>query len=118
MNIDRREFVTALAAGALVPGQQAGAQGKQAKMTAKTYDVAVIGAGVFGAWTAWHLQKAGKKVVLLDAYGAAHSRASSGGESRVIRMGYGADEIYTRWSMRSLKLWQEFFSAGQATAVS
>ncbi len=78
-------------------------------MTAKTYDVAVIGAGVFGAWTAWHLQKAGMKVVLLDAYGAAHSRASSGGESRVIRMGYGGDEIYTRWSMRALKLWQEFF---------
>jgi sarcosine oxidase len=39
----------------------------------------------------------------------ANSRASSGGESRVIRMGYGADEIYTRWAMRSLALWQEFF---------
>ncbi|MBL8208703.1 MAG: FAD-dependent oxidoreductase, partial [Blastocatellia bacterium] len=110
MNIDRREFVTALTAGALVPGQLTNTQGKQRKMTAKTFDVAVIGAGVFGAWTAWHLQKAGKKVALLDAYGAAHSRASSGGESRVIRMGYGADEIYTRWSMRSLKMWQEFFA--------
>jgi sarcosine oxidase len=109
MNIERREFVTALAAGALTLVGQVDAQGKQRKMTAKTFDVAVIGAGVFGSWTAWHLQKAGKKVALLDAYGAAHSRASSGGESRVIRMGYGADEIYTRWSMRSLKLWQEFF---------
>jgi monomeric sarcosine oxidase len=109
MNIDRREFVTALAAGALAPKENRGAQRKQARMKAKTFDVVVIGAGVFGAWTAWHLQKAGKKVALLDAYGAAHSRASSGGESRVIRMGYGADEIYTRWSMRSLKMWQEFF---------
>jgi glycine/D-amino acid oxidase-like deaminating enzyme len=60
------------------------------------YDVAVIGAGVFGAWTAHHLRQAGQQVVLLDAYGAANSRASSGGESRIIRMGYGADEIYTR----------------------
>jgi monomeric sarcosine oxidase len=77
--------------------------------TSQTYDVAVIGAGVFGAWIAYHLQRSGKTVVLLDAYGAANSRASSGGESRVIRMGYGADEIYTRWSMRSLALWQEFF---------
>lgn len=77
--------------------------------TSQNYDVAVIGAGVFGAWTAYHLQRSGKTVVLLDAYGAANSRASSGGESRVIRMGYGADEIYTRWSMRSLALWQEFF---------
>ena len=109
MNIDRREFVTALTAGALTPVGQVGAQGKQTKMTAKTFDVVVIGAGVFGAWTAWHLQKAGRRVALLDAYGAAHSRASSGGESRVIRMGYGADEIYTRWSMHSMKLWQDFF---------
>ena len=81
--------------------------------TRKTHDVAVVGAGVFGAWAAYHLQKAGKSVVLLDAYGVANSRASSGGESRVIRMGYGADEIYTRWAMRSLALWQELFRHAQ-----
>ncbi|MGA2576296.1 MAG: FAD-dependent oxidoreductase [Bryobacteraceae bacterium] len=72
------------------------------------YDVAVIGAGVFGAWTAHRLRLAGLQVALADAYGAANSRASSGGESRIIRMGYGADEIYTRSAMRSLTLWQEF----------
>jgi len=77
----------------------------------KTFDVAVIGAGVFGAWTAWHLAKRGQRVALLDAYGAAHSRASSGGETRIIRMGYGADEIYTRWSERSLVQWKELFAA-------
>jgi len=76
----------------------------------KNYDVAVIGAGVFGAWTAWHLAKRGKHVILLDAYGPAHSRASSGGETRIIRMGYGADELYTRWSMRSLVQWKEIFA--------
>jgi sarcosine oxidase len=75
----------------------------------KRYDVAVIGAGVFGAWTAWHLGRRGQRVVLLDAYGPAHARASSGGESRIIRMGYGVDELYTRWSMRSLTQWKEFF---------
>ncbi len=26
----------------------------------RTYDTAVIGAGVFGAWTAYHLREAGK----------------------------------------------------------
>jgi len=72
------------------------------------YDAAVIGAGVFGAWTAYHLRQAGLRVSLTDAYGAAHSRASSGGESRIIRMGYGADEIYTRSAMRSLILWKQF----------
>jgi len=72
------------------------------------YDVAVIGAGVFGAWTAHRLQRAGQRVVLLDAYGAGNARSSSGGESRIIRMGYGADEIYTRSAIRSLTLWREF----------
>jgi sarcosine oxidase len=75
------------------------------------YDVVIVGAGVFGAWTAWHLAKRGQRVLLLDAYGAAHSRASSGGESRIIRMGYGADEIYTRWSLNSLAQWKGLFAA-------
>jgi sarcosine oxidase len=76
----------------------------------KTYDVAVIGAGAFGAWTAYHLAKSGASVALLDAYGPANSRASSGGESRIIRMGYGADEMYTRWSLRALPRWKEIFA--------
>ena len=76
----------------------------------RKYDVAVIGAGVFGAWTAWHLAKRGHRVVLIEAYGPGHSRASSGGETRIIRMGYGADELYTRWSQRSLEQWKEFFA--------
>ena len=75
-------------------------------MTRKTFDFVVIGAGVFGAWTARELLRSGHSVLLLDAYGAAHSRASSGGESRIIRMGYGRDELYTRWSMRSLDRWK------------
>ncbi len=75
------------------------------------YDVVVIGAGVFGAWTAWHLARRGRKVLLADAYGPGNSRASSAGESRIIRMGYGADELYTRWSQRSLVQWKELFAA-------
>jgi sarcosine oxidase len=77
--------------------------------SSRTYDTAVVGAGVFGAWTAYRLREAGHDVILLDGYGPANSRASSGGESRIIRMGYGADEVYTRWAVRSLALWQEFF---------
>jgi len=77
----------------------------------KKYDVAVIGAGVFGAWTALHLAWRGKRVALVEAYGPGHSRSSSGDESRIIRMGYGKDEIYTRWSKQSLMQWKEFFAA-------
>ena len=75
----------------------------------QTFDVAVVGAGVFGAWTAHQLNLAGAQVVLVDAYGAGNSRASSGGESRIIRIGYGPDEIYTRMAQRSLALWLELF---------
>ena len=76
-----------------------------------TYDVVVIGAGVFGSWTAWHLAQRKRKVLVLDAYGAAHNRASSGGETRIIRMSYAEDEIYTRWSQRSLVQWKGLAAA-------
>jgi sarcosine oxidase len=68
--------------------------------------VVVVGAGCFGAWSAYHLARAGREVTLLDAYGPGNSRASSGGETRIIRMGYGAQEIYTHWSVRSLAMWK------------
>jgi len=68
--------------------------------------IAVVGAGVFGAWTAHHLQQAGHRVTLLDAHGPAHSRASSGGESRLTRAAYGKDVIYTRMAKDSLPQWK------------
>ena len=68
--------------------------------------IVVVGAGVFGAWTAHHLQNAGHRVMLVDAWGASHSRASSGGESRLTRAGYGKDAIYTRMASDSLPQWQ------------
>ena len=71
-----------------------------------TEHVAVVGAGVFGAWTAHHVQQTGHKVTLIDAWGPAHSRASSGGESRLTRATYGKDEIYTRMAMNSLPQWK------------
>jgi len=71
-------------------------------------DITVVGAGVFGVWTAWHLRRAGASVRPVDAWSSGHTRTSSGGESRIIRIGYGADEIYTRLAIRSLDLWKQF----------
>jgi sarcosine oxidase len=68
--------------------------------------IVVIGAGVFGAWTAHHLLEAGHQVTLMDAWGPGNSRASSGGESRLIRAAYGKDAIYTRMARDSLPQWQ------------
>lgn len=70
--------------------------------------IVVIGAGVFGTWTAWHLRAAGARVTMVEAYAPGHSRSSSGDESRIIRCGYGADEVYSRFALRSLRLWREF----------
>ncbi len=67
----------------------------------------VVGAGAFGAWTAYHLKRAGARVLLIDQHGAGNSRSSSGDETRIIRMSYGSSEIYTRSSMRSLELWKD-----------
>jgi len=76
--------------------------------TVRAYDVAVIGAGVFGAWTAHLLRRTGASVILVDQYGAGNKRASSGGETRILRTGYGPDEIYTCSARRSLQLWRDF----------
>lgn len=75
-------------------------------MQSKSHQTIVVGAGVFGAWTAWHLLKLGKPVLLVDAWGPAHARASSGGESRLTRTVYGRDEIYTRMAWESLPEWR------------
>jgi monomeric sarcosine oxidase len=70
-------------------------------------DVAVIGAGVFGVWTALELRRAKLRVLLIDAYGPGNSRSSSGGESRIIRMSYGDAAVYTRFAQQSLRKWIE-----------
>src|SRR6478609_5779580 len=68
--------------------------------------VVVVGAGVFGTWTAVHLLRQGHAVTLIDAWGPAHSRSSSGGESRLTRGAYGKDAIYTRMALDSLEEWK------------
>src|SRR5580692_1741979 len=106
MKISRREVTKILLAAAVAPpGLAVGAASRAPG--AKTWDVAIIGAGVFGAWSAYWLREAGLHVILLDAYGAANSRSSSGGESRIIRAAYGEDDFYSRWALRSLPQWKE-----------
>jgi glycine/D-amino acid oxidase-like deaminating enzyme len=73
----------------------------------QTPRVAVIGAGAFGGWTALYLRRRGARVTLLDAWGPGNSRASSGGETRVIRGTYGPNSVYTKMAARSLELWKE-----------
>jgi len=69
--------------------------------------VAVIGAGAFGGWTALYLLRGGARVTLLDTWGPGNLRASSGGETRIIRGTYGPAQPYTEMAARALKLWKE-----------
>jgi len=92
--------------GASTPAGAAARPGRQAGRRGGRWDVIVVGAGVFGAWSAWSLLGKGKRVLLLDARGPANARASSGGESRMTRGAYGADEIYTRMAWESLAEWK------------
>ena len=68
----------------------------------------VVGAGAFGGWSALELLENRAKVTLLDAWGPGNSRASSGGETRIIRGTYGSGRIYTHMAARALELWQEY----------
>lgn len=75
-------------------------------MTAKPH-IAVVGAGAFGAWTALYLLRGGARVTLLDAWGPGNLRASSGGETRVMRGAYGPGQPYTRLAARAMELWKD-----------
>src|SRR3979490_3386472 len=76
------------------------------QMTSKPH-IAVIGAGAFGGWTALYLLRGGARVTLLDAWGPGNSRASPGGETRVIRGAYGPDQPYSKLAARALVLWKQ-----------
>lgn len=75
-------------------------------MTKKRIHIAVVGAGAFGGWTALQMLRSGALVTLIDAWGPGNSRASSGGETRIMRGTYGPDQPYTQLAARSMELWQ------------
>ena len=81
-------------------------------------DLIVVGAGVMGTWTAFWARHGGagpagtaggnRSVVLLDAWGTGHPRATSGDETRLIYNSHGSDRLYQDFSRRSLNHWIRF----------
>jgi len=69
--------------------------------------VVVVGAGTFGASLAWWLARRGREVVLVDQFEPGDPRASSGGESRLIRCSHGPYSVYSQTSRRARTLWRE-----------
>ncbi|HEX6309925.1 MAG TPA: FAD-dependent oxidoreductase [Longimicrobiales bacterium] len=112
--MDRREFLKSagVAAGAL--GASASRldgvllEGRAPAVSRRASDVAVIGAGAWGGWTALHLRRMGATVTLVDQYGPGNSRASSGDETRGVRTAYGDNEQWTRWASEAIRRWIRF----------
>ena len=105
--MSRREFVASALAVPLTA--RLGTLGVSATSIARGSQdhVVVVGAGAFGGWTALSLRRAGMRVTLVDAWGAGNSRASSGGETRVIRGVYGGVPVYSEMAVRAFALWRE-----------
>ena len=73
--------------------------------------VVVIGAGIWGGFTAYHLRQRGARVTLIDAYGPGNSRSTSGDETRGVRSSYGdraAGELWTPWARSAIERWALF----------
>jgi sarcosine oxidase len=81
-------------------------------------DLIVVGAGVMGTWTAFWAQHGGagraanaggnRSVILLDAWGTGHPRATSGDETRLLHNSHGSDRLYQDFSRRSRDHWIHF----------
>ena len=125
--LQRRDFLKTagaqaglLAVGAKTLGAAEPAEATAAKpgaflsapaVNGKTYDIAVVGAGAFGGWTAYWARKLGASVVLIDAYGPGNSRSTSGDETRGVRSSYGdkappVGEQWMQWANRSIQRWK------------
>lgn len=121
--LGRRDFIKVAGAGTglLLLGSEVGAERSPdvarrsaAVVTAgASPDVIVIGAGIWGSFTAYHLRRMGAKVTLVDAYGPGNARSTSGDESRGVRSSYGdrpgsLGELWMLWARESMKRWSAF----------
>ena len=67
----------------------------------------IVGAGTFGASLAWWLARSGDEVTLVDQFQPGDPRATSGGESRLLRSAHAAEPDYTASARRARTLWRE-----------
>jgi sarcosine oxidase len=111
LDLTRRTLLGGLAGAALagsaarLEAAPAAGHAQASGSSAKRY--VVVGAGAFGSFTALALRRSGAAVTLVDTWGPGNSRASSGGETRIIRGVYG-DRVYVEMVARAFELWAAF----------
>lgn len=131
--MDRRRLLGALAAapaalalGAATkepkrkdpPQPRASKRRKGVRSPDKHVDVAIVGAGAVGAWTAWHLVRQGLDVRLFDAYGAGNGRAASNLPTMLYDPAQGGDALYADLAHDSLPLWQRLSDSASLPIVT
>src|SRR5579862_6334275 len=72
----------------------------------ETYDVVVVGCGGAGSATTWWLARNGVRVLAIDRFEAHHTRGSSHGTERIIRLA-SPDPVYVALAQESLPMWHE-----------
>ena len=70
--------------------------------------VVVVGAGIFGLAGAVALAKRGFDVTAVDPGPVPHPSAASNDVSRMVRMDYGSDRLYTRLAAESIEGWRRW----------
>ena len=78
------------------------------------FEYLIIGAGSMGSAAAYHLARDGQAVLLLEQFDIGHTRGSSHGESRIIRLSYD-HPVYVQLAQAAFQLWAELEQdAGQS----
>lgn len=75
--------------------------------TRKHYDVAIIGLGTMGSFTAVELAKRGLSVAGFDQFSPPHGRGSHTGGTRIFRLAYAEGTGYVPLAQRAGELWDQ-----------
>lgn len=70
-----------------------------------TYDIVIVGAGIFGLSTACELARRGHSVLAIDRFGSGHPATSSTGASRSIRIAYD-HPFYVELALEAIDSWR------------
>lgn len=73
-------------------------------------DVLVVGGGLFGVTAAYELARRGHRVTVLERAGSSqpHQNAATCDISKLVRLAYGYDEVYTRLMQECLPIWHQW----------
>lgn len=83
--------------------------------TEKTWDVIIVGGGLMGSSTAWHLSATGLSVLLVEQQDSIYTYGSSMGDARIARSNNRGDDIWSYLHNRSVQETEELIAFLQET---